>query len=216
VRAARQGGQLRPRAERAVQTRIPLFLLLAEQLPAWLRPGSWVHAEGAAYFWTPGAAIGVHPPRGMAPARAMGVFVVESRTIAPILAAEGGGPQWVGAEEMLAPHMIATTVRIRTPWRFYHQTWTDCQGDVHHNTGDTADGALAQGCDGTRAVLHYHTSEHDPHEAPLPFDAGDLLQISCPCEWLPSAFTMPLPVHVPVLDLWYIADMRKVQDGEAA
>src|SRR5207248_5467174 len=110
-------------------------MLVAGQLPPWLKPGSWVHAAGTAHFCADPL-----------------VCAVQVATIEPIPEREWGGAEGVGAEEMLAPHWISTRARVMTEWQFYDEPlWDEVRG-----YGYTAEVALPQGPGGTRAVLHYH------------------------------------------------------------
>jgi hypothetical protein len=88
---------------------IPVLVVAAE-LPAWLQRGSWIHVEGAVYFDAPPS---------------IGGFTLEAQTIAAIPAEEWGGPEWVGAEEMLAPHVLTTQARVVTPWRYFDEPYYD-------------------------------------------------------------------------------------------
>jgi hypothetical protein len=174
----------------------PLLVLLVAKgkdtdLARCLTPGRWVHAIGGARFLFPQL-----------------VCALEMTSCEPITDEQWGGTEYVGYEEMLAPHAISTRARVMTPWRPYNvSTWDD-----HRSYGCTADVAIAEGRDGTRAVLHWDQGSGGCRFRgdPPAIAAGDLLNVSCRLDWHPHALSLALPPRTPILDLWQASDVEVV------
>jgi hypothetical protein len=168
--------------------------LVADELPSWLAPGTWVHAYGRAHFCLPG-----------------GVCAVAAETLEPLLESDWGGAEWVGAQEMVDYHFITTRARVMSEWRYYDVP----NGLGERDYGYTADVALPSGQDGARAVLHWRLERSAPQmrsQTPPAIAVGDLVDVNCFLDWEPYQLSRPLPPRTPILELFDARDLAVVRD----
>lgn len=171
-----------------------LLLTKDNDLARCLAPGRWVHAAGRPHFCFPSL-----------------VCALEMTSCELIADQEWGGAEYVGHEEMLMPHLISTQARVMTPWRPYDVS----DDDGYRRYGYTADVALAEGRDGTRAVLHWSQGAGRCcfRREPPAMEVGDLVAVQADLTWYPYQLGRPLPPRTPILGVSDLSDIAVVHDA---